>query len=215
MDAAKLYYFGHSGSFQDVIDTSILFGDPALKLRLPDPLLANSSLAVSRDWMPPGKPITVTATLANSGAMSTIGDLTLSLPTELEAPTSMTSTSSPIPVYDPLQHQVTWMGNVTPATVERVAFSSTISSGLSACGQVTVTGEVRDGLAAVTALEASVHLAVPDVDCNGRVDIVDVQQVTARWGTAQGGPGYHARYDLDGDNIIGVADVILVASHWH
>ena len=35
VDAGKLYYWGHTSSFHDVIDTSILFGDPALRLRLP------------------------------------------------------------------------------------------------------------------------------------------------------------------------------------
>lgn len=34
-DAARLYYFAQSGSFHDTIDTTILFGDPALTLRLP------------------------------------------------------------------------------------------------------------------------------------------------------------------------------------
>ncbi len=35
VDAGKLYYYGHSAILRDVIDTSILFGDPALRLRLP------------------------------------------------------------------------------------------------------------------------------------------------------------------------------------
>ncbi len=35
VDAGKQYYFAHAGSFLDVIDTSILFGDPATRLRLP------------------------------------------------------------------------------------------------------------------------------------------------------------------------------------
>ncbi|HSN76176.1 MAG TPA: C25 family cysteine peptidase, partial [Anaerolineae bacterium] len=40
VDAAKLYYFQNSGGFYNVIDTYILFGDPALKLRLPQIALA-------------------------------------------------------------------------------------------------------------------------------------------------------------------------------
>ncbi len=35
VDAGKLYYWSHASGFLDVIDTSILFGDPALRLRLP------------------------------------------------------------------------------------------------------------------------------------------------------------------------------------
>ena len=35
VDAARLYYFANNHSFSDVIDTSVLFGDPALNLRVP------------------------------------------------------------------------------------------------------------------------------------------------------------------------------------
>lgn len=49
VNSAKLYYFGHSGSFLDVIDTSILFGDPALKLRLPNPPLSVNQASLSAE----------------------------------------------------------------------------------------------------------------------------------------------------------------------
>lgn len=39
VNAGKLYYYAHQSSFLDVIDTSNLFGDPALRLRLP-PIIA-------------------------------------------------------------------------------------------------------------------------------------------------------------------------------
>ncbi len=35
VDAAKLYYFTNTSAWHDVIDTSVLFGDPATRLRLP------------------------------------------------------------------------------------------------------------------------------------------------------------------------------------
>jgi hypothetical protein len=37
VDSAKLFYFANSTAYRDVIDTSVFFGDPALKLRLPLP----------------------------------------------------------------------------------------------------------------------------------------------------------------------------------
>jgi hypothetical protein len=40
VDAARLYYFGQTSSFRNLIDTYLLFGDPALKLRLPQIALA-------------------------------------------------------------------------------------------------------------------------------------------------------------------------------
>ena len=137
----------------------------------------------------------------------------MTLPIGLEAPTSMTATSS-TPHYDPVHRQVTWTGTVTPGAAEVVAFTSPISAGLTTCGQLTVTGQVRDGLAAVTPLQASVQVAVPDVTCDGRVDIADISEVTTRWGAVPGDGRYHPRYDLDGDDAIGVLDIIAVATRW-
>lgn len=213
VNEARFYYYGHAGSFHDVIDTMVLFGDPALRLRLPDPLLAGSTLESSRAWAAAGQPITVTATLTNSGAVSTTGQLTLTLPPELGAPVSLGATSS-VAQYDPVGHRVLWSGVVTPTLPEAITFTSLAAEALSACGQATVTGEVEDGLAARTPLATALQLATPDVDCDGDVDIVDIQQVTAAWGAAQGDPLYHPRYDLDGDDAIGALDIVIVAAHW-
>lgn len=52
-DAARLYYFANSRDgygnviYADVIDTSVLFGDPVLKLRLPVPLSVPDAPAIS------------------------------------------------------------------------------------------------------------------------------------------------------------------------
>jgi hypothetical protein len=213
VDAARLYYFQHASSFLDIIDTYILFGDPALKLRLPDAQLADSTLAANRDWAPPGQPITLTATLTSTAAVSTTAQLTLTLPAELGDPTALSATSSNA-VYDPATRQVTWNGVVATGTSEAVTFSSVLVPDAAACSPATVVGQARDGLAALTALSAAVQPATPDVDCDGGVDVADIQQVTARWGAAQGDPAYHPRYDLDGDDQIGLLDVVIAAAAW-
>ena len=213
VDEARYYYYGHAGVFHDVIDTMVLFGDPALKLRLPEAQLGGSTLEASRDWAPPGQPITFTATLSNTAVVSATGQLTLTLPPELSAPTHLTATSS-VAQYDPVGHQVLWRGTVDVATAEAISFTSVLSATLTACGQTTVTGVVRDDLAATTALAAAVNLAVPDVDCDGDIDVADIQQIAARWNTAAGDPFYHPRYDLNGDGIVDVQDLIRAAMHW-
>lgn len=329
--AAHLYYFGHAGSFHDVIDTSVYFGDPALKLRLPsidfsssemavspvatqpgatlhytvtlqntgtftatdvtvavdyadaygqvtasqpaavdaggalmwtlpavgpgvtlltfalqlDPVLpagvtalhapaavrsggsaladldavslvsaapdlAASILAVSRAWAPPAYPLTYTVTLSNSGNAPSAGTaLTVTLPAGL------VDIVSPDLVYDGQAHRLTWQGVVPAATPGvTLSFAGAVSPVLGACGQHDVAATVRDELGQETALAASTALAVPDVNCDGAVDIVDIQQVTARWGAAQGDPLYHPRYDLDGDDQIGLLDVVIAAAAW-
>ncbi len=49
MDQAKLNYFANTGGFRDVIDTSILFGDPALKLRMPATPPTAPAVAIAAD----------------------------------------------------------------------------------------------------------------------------------------------------------------------
>jgi hypothetical protein len=102
VDEAKVYYYSHAGSFHDVLDTMVYFGDPALKLRLPEPQLAGSTLEASRAWAPPGLPITVTATLTSTAAVSATAQLILTLPAGLAEPSNLGATSSTA-TYDPLQ----------------------------------------------------------------------------------------------------------------
>jgi len=53
-----------------------------------------------------------------------------------------------------------------------------------------------------------------DLDCNCRVDIVDVMLVAVRWDSQVGDELYDPTYDLDHDGDIDIADVMLVAVHW-
>ncbi len=55
VDAARLYYFQNAGAFFNVIDTFILFGDPALQLRLPEAPLETSTAEVSPSQALPGE----------------------------------------------------------------------------------------------------------------------------------------------------------------
>jgi len=48
-----------------------------------------------------------------------------------------------------------------------------------------------------------------DMDCNCRIDAADLQALTARWRQAAGRP-----YDLDGDGVVSVADIMRVAARW-
>ncbi len=213
VDEAKYYYYGNTASFHDVIDTMVLFGDPATKLRLPAPQLAGASLEPSREWAPPGVPITFTAALTSTAGVHAAAELVLDLPADLDPPSALSATSSTA-VYDPDLHRVTWSGVAPPGLPQVVTFTSAIAAGRQSCGAVTVAGQAVDGLGATIALQAAVNAAVPDVDCDGDVDIVDIQLVAALWGAALGDPAYHPRYDLNGDDVIGVADIILAAQRW-
>ena len=176
------------------------------------PNLSGSSLAVSRAWLPPGAPATFTATLVNTGfGPSANTRATLTLPTGLDAPSALSSGL----VYDPGTRQVTWTGALAVGQTQTLSFTSLISPALTTCGQLVVAGGVEDEIGVITPLSAGVNLAVPDVTCNGDVDIADIQQVAARWPLPVSNPGYHPRYDLNANDVIDVLDIIADANAWN
>jgi len=44
--------------------------------------------------------------------------------------------------------------------------------------------------------------------------VVDVQQVASRWRMTDADSDWDPRYDLNGDGIITVVDIMLVVAHW-
>ena len=53
-----------------------------------------------------------------------------------------------------------------------------------------------------------------DIDCDGDVDIVDIQRVAGKWNTRRGHNDFKARYDLDNDGDIDIIDIQRVASRF-
>jgi thermitase len=54
-----------------------------------------------------------------------------------------------------------------------------------------------------------------DVNGDGRINIVDIQLVAARWNTAIGDPDYDSLYDINEDGRINIVDIQLVAAKWN
>jgi PKD repeat protein len=53
-----------------------------------------------------------------------------------------------------------------------------------------------------------------DVNFDWTVDVNDVSVVAAAWRCKVGDPCYESRYDIDGDGLITVVDILRVASQW-
>lgn len=53
-----------------------------------------------------------------------------------------------------------------------------------------------------------------DIDCDGDVDIVDIQRVAGKWNTRRGHNDFETRYDLDNDGDIDIIDIQRVASRF-
>jgi hypothetical protein len=49
-------------------------------------------------------------------------------------------------------------------------------------------------------------------DCN--VDAADIMKVASRWRMTDNNPDWEACYDLNGDGIINIVDLMLVSAHW-
>ena len=177
-----------------------------------EPDLSTSALAVSRPWMGAGQAITVTALLENSGAADSPGSvMALTLPAGMGAPITL----SPGLTYSPISHTVSWVGDLPVIAAQVLTFTASAESAPITCTTLAVSGEVVDVLAASTALSATVNLAVPDVDCSGAVNVVDIQLVAGRWGAILGQPEYLYEYDLNGNDAIDVTDITIAANHWN
>ena len=53
-----------------------------------------------------------------------------------------------------------------------------------------------------------------DVDCNGSVDVYDIQQVAGAWNTRAGDPGYGVWLDQNQDGAVTIVDIMLVTAAW-
>ncbi len=172
-----------------------------------------SSLAASRDWLPPGFPVTGTLSLSHDSGLPAPGvQATMTLPVGLGAPTWL-SASVGTPVYDPVNHRITWSDDAPAGGPTTVAFSSVISPSLATGGELVVAGLVTYN-AVTTPQTMTINLVIPDVNLSGSVTVADIQQVTARWGAPAGDPLYHPRYDLNADDVIDVLDITIAAQAW-
>lgn len=78
----------------------------------------------------------------------------------------------------------------------------------------TAVGHMLTGDPALVLLHPTDNCAVGDVDCDGDIDIVDIQIAAGGWNTRLGSVGYHPRADLDDNHVINVADISGVADRW-
>jgi parallel beta-helix repeat protein len=53
-----------------------------------------------------------------------------------------------------------------------------------------------------------------DVNRDGRVDVIDIMLVVARWGCCDGDTCYEARCDVNSDGVIDLMDLMIVVSRW-
>ena len=53
-----------------------------------------------------------------------------------------------------------------------------------------------------------------DVNCDCEVDVADIMQVASRWRMTDEDPHWDPRYDLDGDGIVTIVDIMKVATCW-
>ncbi len=181
-------------------------------LTAPDAVM--SALDTSRAWAPPGFPITATMTISHADGLPAPGvQVTMTLPSGLGAPTWLYASNSVL-VYDPQAHRIAWTGDAPAGGPATLAWSSVISSTVTACSDLLVDAAVNyNGV--LTPHTATISLAAPDIDCSGNVTVADVQQAAARWGAPAGDPLYHPRYDLNADDVIDVLDLTIAAQAWN
>jgi uncharacterized repeat protein (TIGR01451 family) len=89
---AKLYLYANSGGYRDLIDTYVLFGDPALALSLPRPDVGIVKAVEPERGVKPGDVITYTLSYTNAGP-GIVHDIVLTdtLPSPLVNPSVLSS----------------------------------------------------------------------------------------------------------------------------
>ena len=68
MTASKLAYWSNSSGWHDLIDTNLVLGDPATRLRLPPIPHQDSSISVDNETPLPGQAVTFSVNIANDGS---------------------------------------------------------------------------------------------------------------------------------------------------
>lgn len=179
------------------------------------PFAFSASLGAGRAWVPPGQAVTYTLFLASNAGTAALAqtEVTLTVPAALSDPIALGG-SIPPPVFDPPTRRVTWQGPVFFQQPVALTVTSIVTSSLTSCGRISIAGQVEDGAGGLRTVSSNIDLAVPDVNCSGAVNIVDVQRVAARFGAVVGDGRYHGRYDLDGNDTIDVLDIVIVAQAW-
>jgi hypothetical protein len=92
----------------------------------------------------------------------------------------------------------------------------TINDRLSALNIPYFTEFVKAGVGTIATMSSPLPVDFPDYDFNHdcKVDIKDIIEVAGRWHTTDADPDWDAMYDLDGDGIITVVDIMIVAANW-
>ena len=75
-----------------------------------------------------------------------------------------------------------------------------------------VTASDADGYFVSLTFAMEVRLPSPDFDGNGQVNFADFVRFVGKYGTRLGEDGYDARYDLNGDGVIGADDLSIFAA---
>jgi uncharacterized repeat protein (TIGR01451 family) len=123
LDAAKLHFYTSSSGWHDVLDTTILLGDPATRLRLPPmPRVEDSQLKASTASPYPGSPVTFSVEVVNNGnAPATNGTVSVDYD---QARLTINSASGAANDGDKL----TWQAASLPVGTTTYSFVATVKS---------------------------------------------------------------------------------------
>jgi hypothetical protein len=123
LDAAKLHFYTSSSGWHDVLDTTILLGDPATRLRLPPmPRVEDSQLKASTASPYPGSPVTFSVEVVNNGnAPATNGTVSVDYDQE-----RLTINSANGATND--GDKLTWLAGSLPVGTTTYSFVATVKS---------------------------------------------------------------------------------------
>ena len=153
IDAGKGYFADHSDAWHDIIDTSILFGDPALRLRRPDHWdLDRSSLTVNPTSPIAGQTLTATLTVRNDAATPLAGVQAV----VTFDPAFLSVENAPDAEVEP--GRLTWTLTLLPGESRGLPFTLRVDSGLAGEVSVQVRAVIRAPGQDAVILHQTLHL---------------------------------------------------------
>lgn len=153
IDAGKRHFAAHSDAWHDIIDTSILFGDPALRLRRPDHWdLDRSSLAMNPTSPIAGQTLTATLTVRSDAATPLAGVQAV----VTFDPALLSVEDAPGAEVEP--GRLTWTLTLSPGESRPLPFSLRVAPGLAGEASVQVRAVIRSPGQDDVILHQTLHL---------------------------------------------------------
>jgi len=149
------------------------------------------------------------------GSVNPVEDVAVTGPISVSVYSEQTFTATVSPSQATLPIDYVWeASDLSPVTHSSDSTIDTASFSWSEPGYKTITVEATNDGGSASDSHTVMVCHPCDFDCDGDVDVADVDAVADRWRCQEGDACWDSQYDMDGDGIITSVDISKVVAHW-